>query len=61
MTIHQRWTRSSAAPLTGGRGCVQATIDIASTPARAVISPAYFADAGAVSQPRALNTSSAEP
>src|SRR5262245_8587304 len=41
MTIHHRSTRARSAPLTDGRGRVQATIDTASTPARsaAVTSP----------------------
>ena len=64
MTIHQRSTCASAAPSTGGRGCVQATIDIASTLARAAVTClGYFVDAGAgfVSHPSALKTSSADP
>src|SRR5262245_58979277 len=36
MTIHQRSTPANWAWLTGGRGWLQATIDIASSPARTV-------------------------
>jgi len=63
MTIHHFSTRARSAPLTDGRGRVQAKIDIASTPARsaAVTSSDYLAaGAGVVSQPSAEKTSSAD-
>ena len=62
MTIHQRSTRARSVGVTGGRGGMQATIDIASRPARALTRTTYLAAAGAgvVSQPSALNTSSAD-